>query len=438
MTSVAFPALGAGNFSFPSDVVAKIMVREISSFISSKKTTTLTAVHLVIFMKDIHQAFQKELAASKINDTSFDTPPTLSPPQPATAGYYEPAFHTPPLSNSASPQIPLPGVQGFPFGHIMVQDDITEDSSDAVVNTTNSGLYLNSGGVSTALLKKGGPELQKECDKITSHGNRLEEGKVIHTRATGSLKCKSVFHTVFESRDPKKFMKTITACLQKAEELQYKSIAFPAIGTGVRGYPPEDAARGVLQAIQQFASSKHSHLTNIHIVLFQQNVYQAFLSIFQDADKTSQPGLIKRATNWLGSLWQSSGPDDSEGTTVPDDKPDQDEVMYKELEVRIYGEKESFVQEAEKMLHKIIEDQFVTEKVDNIPNLTPEQTRELEKRSRELQVEIEINPSPLNYIRLRGDKGDVAKMKYEILQTLGEFEKHAGKIREAEQMHKLV
>ena len=437
VTSIAFPALGAGNLNFPSDVVAKIMIGEISSFLSSKKSTTLTAVHLVIFMKDTYQAFQKELPVSSISDGTVDTPLDLSPPQPTTAGLYNPAFHTPPISSGASPHL---GKQQFPFGNIMVQieqGDITEDSSDAVVNTTNSSLRLHTGGVSTAFLRKGGPELQKECDGIISRGIHLEEGMVIQTRATGMLKCKSVFHTMFESRDPKKFMKTVNACLQKAEDFQYQSISFPAIGTGISGYSPQSAAQGIVEVVQQFSSSKHVHLARVRIVLFQQSVYQAFLSTFQEA---SQPGFFQRARNWWGSLWQTSGPDNSEDITVPDDKPVQDEIMYKELEVRIYGEKETHVQKAEKMLQKIIKDQFVNENVDdpNIDNLTPEQTRELEKKSRELQVEIEINPHPLNYIRLRGDKGDVAQMKFEILWTLSRLDKDAGRIREAKQLHRVV
>ena len=444
VTSIAFPALGAGNLRFPPDVVAKIMVGEISHFLSSKKSTTLTAVHLVIFMKDTYQAFQKELAPN--NDMS-DTP---SPLQPATVGHHEPAFHTLPILSGVSPQITSQGVQGFPFGNIMVQidkGDITEDSSDAVVNTTNKSLQLNLGGVSTALLKKGGPELQRECDKITSRGTRLQEGDVIPTPATGSLKCKSVFHTAFESPDPTTLMNAINACLQKAEDLQYQSIAFPAIGTGIYGYTAKDVAQSMQQVIQRFSSSKQVHLANIRIVLFKKKVYQEFLSTFQDEDSTSQhasltqatpnPGFIKRGFNWLGSFLPSSDTDDSKGTTVPNAN---DESMHKELEVRIYGENESYVQNAEELLHKIIQDQFVTERVHdpNITNLSQGQIRKLEVTSRELEVELDINPEPLNYIRLRGEKGDVSLLMSEVRQTLAQLEKHASKMREAKHMQRLV
>jgi len=66
------------------------------------------------------------------------------------------------------------------------------------------------------------------------------------------LKFKSVFHVVFTSQDAKAFFKLIHACLQRAEDLQYSSIAFPAIGTGIRGYPAPEAAKGMKEAIKSF------------------------------------------------------------------------------------------------------------------------------------------------------------------------------------------
>ena len=426
VTSIAFPALGAGNLRFPSDVVARIMVGEVGNFMSTHKNTPLTAVHFVIFMADTHQAFLRELAGSKPQSI------TPTPSQPAA---------TRPRKNGSTKSLPTAsrGGQTFSVGNIVIQvvhGDITDDNSHAVVNTTNAVLQLAGPGVSGALLRKGGQELQQQCDALISQGSQLEEGKVMHTKATGRLKCKSVFHTMFESRDPKKFMKTINACLQKAEELRYQSIAFPAIGTGVHGYPPGDAARAMLQAIQQFASSKPTHLQCVSMVLFQQHVYDAFI-IALEGPAEANPGLFQRAKDWVGSLlptWSSSTPE------YVIKRSTDEEMMYTELEVKIYGESMRSVQKAEKTLLKVIEDQFISDKVDdpNIDKLPQLEITKLKDLSRKMHVEIDINPAPLNYIRLKGDKADVGQMKSHIIKSLSDFEKRVSRQREIEQLKNVV
>ena len=70
VNSIAFPSIGTGALRFPNDVVARIMVNEISNFLSSQKSTVLREVHLIIYMADTHKAFAKEVANLKSYDSS--------------------------------------------------------------------------------------------------------------------------------------------------------------------------------------------------------------------------------------------------------------------------------------------------------------------------------------------------------------------------------
>jgi len=399
MTSIAFPAIGTGNLRFPDNVVAKLMVEAILSFLSSHKNSSFEAVYLVIFMADTHRAFQQELAQLKsAPGTSYSSTPSslqefdnYSPAKPLHNSRHLAATATP---QSGSNQ------RTFQLGTVRVQvlhGDITDDRSDIVVNPTNSTIQLAGPGVSGALLKKGGKELQSVCDTLTSQGVRLEEGRVVHTPATGALKCKYVFHIVFESKDHKKFLKTIDSCLRKAEELKCNSIAFPAIGTGAHGYPPDAAAKGMMKAIDQFAtSSKPTHVTCVRIVLFQQDTYQAFAVVFNDPESLSSPGFWQRTKDFVGSLLPNFyGPSENgrEHALSHQTSPDYEQMMYREIELVIYGETEGAVQKAEEKLQRIIDNQFITDTVDdpNIDKLTRSDIAKLEAMSKQMHVELDFN-----------------------------------------------
>ena len=427
VNSIAFPAIGTGALHFPNEVVARIMVEEISSYLSSQhRGTTLREVHLVIYMPDTYKAFEKEIGSLKLRDGSpkFDIP-TFSDSGNGHAQSI--AVSAPP---SASPHtLSDPNIeQIYNFGVLKVQivnGDITEDSSDALVNTTNRNMQLVGPGVAGALARKAGPRLQHFCDTLTSQGDSLEEGKVIPT-PSGSLKCKSVFHVCID--DPRKLVNTIEACLQTAEDYKYKSIAFPALGAGVLRFSAEVAAKEMMKAIQQFDATGPKYLECVRVVLFESDVCKAFMKVFSD----SQPGWFQRARDYFGSLWSS--PKDDTTTSTQKGK------MDKQLQLTIFGETKRSVQEAEKMLEKIIEDHFTEDVIDNpnVSNLSPSELQMLETIAEKLEVRLQVFASPLNIIRFRGPSAEVLQMKYKIQQALSSCVEQIGRQREAEHVQRLV
>ena len=119
----------------------------------------------------------------------------------------------------------------------IIQADITDMQTDAIVNAANSQLILG-GGVAGAIRSKGGPSIQAECDKI---GGTFVGGAVITT--AGNLKANHVIHAVGprqgEGREDEKLKNATLNSLKVADENNLKSISFPAISTGIFGFPIE-------------------------------------------------------------------------------------------------------------------------------------------------------------------------------------------------------
>ncbi|MGH2811099.1 MAG: O-acetyl-ADP-ribose deacetylase, partial [Actinomycetota bacterium] len=128
----------------------------------------------------------------------------------------------------------------------LVQGDITRQQVDAVVNAANSSL-MGGGGVDGAIHRAGGPAIIQECKKIRSerYPGGLPTGKAVATTA-GNLPARWVIHTVgpvyARSEDRSGLLASChTESLKVADELGAKTVAFPAISTGVYGYPLEQA-----------------------------------------------------------------------------------------------------------------------------------------------------------------------------------------------------
>ncbi|MBY8984204.1 MAG: macro domain-containing protein [Candidatus Lokiarchaeota archaeon] len=144
----------------------------------------------------------------------------------------------------------------------LVQGDITELSTDVIVNAANSQLILG-GGVAGAIKKKGGPTIQEECHKI---GGTIVGGAVITTG--GNLKAKHVIHAVGprmgEGNEDDKLRNATLNSLKILDEHKLKSIAFPAISTGIFGYPIERCSKIMITTVKEYLNSN----TQINEVIF--------------------------------------------------------------------------------------------------------------------------------------------------------------------------
>jgi len=144
----------------------------------------------------------------------------------------------------------------------LVQGDITKLGTDAIVNAANSQLILG-GGVAGAIRSKGGPTVQEECNRI---GGTFVGGAVITTG--GKLKAKHVIHAVGprmgEGNEDEKLKNATLNSLRLMDDNNLKSIAFPAISTGIFGYPIDRCSKIMIATAKEYLSGN----TQVNEVIF--------------------------------------------------------------------------------------------------------------------------------------------------------------------------
>jgi O-acetyl-ADP-ribose deacetylase (regulator of RNase III) len=164
----------------------------------------------------------------------------------------------------------------------LVEGDIAEQDVDAVVNAANSSL-MGGGGVDGAIHRRGGPAILAECKRIRAerYPDGLPTGKAVATTG-GDLPARWVIHTVgpvyAKGEDRSGLLASChTESLRAADELGVRSVAFPAISTGVYGYPIEEAAPVAIDAVR----SAGTEVAEVRFVLFDQASLRAFQQALQ-------------------------------------------------------------------------------------------------------------------------------------------------------------
>ena len=155
----------------------------------------------------------------------------------------------------------------------LTEGDITEMDTDAIVNAANAQLLLG-GGVAGAIRRKGGPQIQAECNRI---GGTFVGGAVITTG--GALKARHVIHAVGprmgEGNEDEKLHNATLNSLKVADENNLKSIAFPAISTGIFGFPIARCAEIMLRTTIDYLNGA-TQLERIAFCLFGRDSYDVF------------------------------------------------------------------------------------------------------------------------------------------------------------------
>ena len=153
--------------------------------------------------------------------------------------------------------------------------DITEYEVDAIVNAANVQLSMAT-GVASAMKRKGGSIVEEDAMRQ----GPVEGGDAVVTTA-GNLPASYVIHAAIMGADLRSnadlVRKATTSALRRAEELRLTSVAFPAFGTGAGRVDPKDCATAMVGALRAyFTEVADSGLRRIHVVLYQEDTYQAF------------------------------------------------------------------------------------------------------------------------------------------------------------------
>jgi O-acetyl-ADP-ribose deacetylase len=151
--------------------------------------------------------------------------------------------------------------------------DITESNAEAIVNAANNHLWMGS-GVAGAIKRNGGQEIETEAiskgpidigEAVATKAGRLPQRYVIHAAAMGQDL----------QTDQAKMHNATHNALLRAEELGLSSIDFPALGTGVGGFPPEQAAKIMIDEAMKFLQNSHA-LRQVGLVLFDSETFECF------------------------------------------------------------------------------------------------------------------------------------------------------------------
>jgi len=173
------------------------------------------------------------------------------------------------------------------FKNITIQKvDITTLEVDAIVNAANSSL-LGGGGVDGAIHRIAGSELLEECRSIRKnrYPEGLSTGKAVLTKGYNLL-AKYVIHTVgpiWNDRNNKEhelLANCYENCLNICRDNEIKSVAFPAISTGVYGYPKDQAVKIVFESIDNWLS-KNEYDIDINFALMNDN-YELYKEYFEE------------------------------------------------------------------------------------------------------------------------------------------------------------
>lgn len=168
----------------------------------------------------------------------------------------------------------------------LIEGDIAELDVDAIVNAANSALKMG-GGVAGAILRKGGRKIQDECDRI----RYCPVGGAVITTG-GKLKARYVIHAVGprygEGNEDEKLKSATLNSLRIADKQGLGSIAFPAISTGIFGYPTDRCARVMLPAVKSYLEFIKTGLKEVIFCLYDEETYSIFRETLRELARGSQ------------------------------------------------------------------------------------------------------------------------------------------------------
>ncbi|MDX1436146.1 MAG: macro domain-containing protein [Anaerolineales bacterium] len=178
---------------------------------------------------------------------------------------------------------------------LVVQGDLVREQVDAIVNAANAHLQ-HGGGVAAAIASRGGPSIQQESLAWVREHGPVSHDSPAYTSA-GDLPCRYIIHAVGpvwgEGDEPAKLQAAVHGSLALADRLELASLAIPAISTGIFGYPKRQAARVILNTIEDyFLNQPESGLTEVRLTLYDAPTVEAFTEVWDTrlAEEAAPPG----------------------------------------------------------------------------------------------------------------------------------------------------
>ncbi|CAH1257858.1 PARP14 [Branchiostoma lanceolatum] len=469
-TSIAIPAMGTGGLRFPHDVVAEAMFNEAVEHCRTNPSGSLREIRFIVWEGDPKSipAFNEVMTKYKAlhtDDAPQPTPLSTQDPTPkaeaappfsfAGRGHgrrgrrgrgsktghgrnnmpkahinpADTAFETPSLFSEVS--TPVRGELQMFIGDLTLnvrRGDLTKETTDCIVNSTNEQLDLTRGAVSNAICKAGGPNIQRECANIAaSGGSGMKDG--IAVTGSGKLKCQKIIHAAAPDKGAD-WKNVIINCLQTADSLGLRSTAFPALGTGILQGSAAQTATTMLDALQDFVlQCKPTKLCEVRVTIFQQEMVRTFHEEMRKKVGQPLPKIATKPSGILGSIGRAAAAGwnyftgGQASNTADQPIPSADNVVV----LIIYCDHADNLCEAKNMINKMIDDASKDERIPARFKLTEEQK---EHATRIAQRHDCLATFTRSNIRLQGRMVDVMMASQDIkdfqrdIETKTNEEKH--------------
>uniref|UniRef100_A0A3P9PUJ0 Poly [ADP-ribose] polymerase n=1 Tax=Poecilia reticulata TaxID=8081 RepID=A0A3P9PUJ0_POERE len=261
LTSLSFPAIGTGNLSFPRQLVARVLLRQIHLFSHRVSPRHLKEVVIVVHHSDRQTTDVRRPFCGSDRNSSADRTQLTS------------------FSPVLSPSL---GVYRMQMGQLTLEvssGDITKETCDVIINSSNQNFNLQA-GVSKAILDNAGPTVLLECAQIVKSPGYMPCSMIM--TSGGQLPSSNIIHIIGQN-DAAKIKEMVQGVLKLCEENKFRSVAFPALGTGL--FSPSAVADAMVGAVVEFVRKKHpKFVCSVKILIFQ----TAMIAEFHNSMKKRQ------------------------------------------------------------------------------------------------------------------------------------------------------
>ncbi|CAH1268229.1 PARP14 [Branchiostoma lanceolatum] len=342
---------------------------------------------------------------------------------------------------------PRPGQQQMTVGGVTLQiqgGDLTAENVDCIVNVTSKDLDL-SGTLAGAICQKAGPSVAAECKQYITRNGQQDHGDVVLTGA-GNLPYKSILHLTHPN--VKVFKKSIEICLEMADKRGFKSIAFPAIGTGGFKISPDQAASLMMDGVTDFAQKgAPTSLTTVRITVFQQQMLQNFHSEMDrrarglGGHKSRELSLkvksrFKKAAHSLGKKSRVAkilGFSSSDGKRTVGDTA----ATHQSLLIHFFGTDRA-VGVAKMRVQETVDGNFKEEKIDDpaVLQLSADEVDMLKAYGHQNNVSIRVDQSGRHCVTIHGITEDVGAVLSKVWEVLHAKNEESRKMEQALSLQK--
>ncbi|KAM9486658.1 protein mono-ADP-ribosyltransferase PARP14 isoform 1-T1 [Clarias gariepinus] len=389
ISTISFPAVGTGGGGVNSVDAITAMLQGFHDHLSQRSSSALKLIYIVVDRDEVLKAFLQGLnqwtANPQVAEQSEDEDDE------SCSGSNDESLSSEEEGDSSELNI----------GQIRVKvlcGDITKETTDAIVSSTNINLNLST-GVSGAILKAAGQTVVDECTKLG-----VQPGDGVVLTSAGNLPVKHIIHMVGQTKE-KDITNSMYKVLKKCEENKIESVSFPALGTGAGNLAAAQVAKAMMDAVANFVIDSPAFLKTVQIVIFQSTMLSEFEEAMKKFKKTSRtPSSVTIPTLTQQTATSSTNRKVCLVTETA-------AVTFPVANVEIYGMSTANIAKVKKFLDDLVSEECHSTDLQSshLANITEANNKAIVELSKSKQVRVLVAAK---------DKLTVSGRKEDVLDTL--------------------